>query len=65
MTSILGYGKIRIDEQYMKKEAKRVNLSEARYKKSIRAIKRLESIKLDVGLIHSLIWRIKNKLKNR
>ena len=44
---------------------KQVNLSEAEYRKSKRAIKRLESIKPDVDELHKKIWKIKNKIKGR
>jgi len=44
---------------------RKINLPEAKYRKSIRVIKRLDNIKPDVEIIHKAIWRIKNKIKER
>lgn len=44
---------------------KKINISEAEYKKSKKALETLKTIKTDINEIGKIVWKIKNKVKQR
>lgn len=44
---------------------KKINIKESEYKKSKKALETLKGVKTDINELSKVVWKIKNKVKQR